>query len=289
LKAKNNIKTGLLYTVYILSVMTFFLFYLFPADAVKKHISFALARTHPALNVTMDKITPSFPPGVSFQGVEFNHRQALLLKADKIKIAPYFLSFFGSAFKFAFNGRAYKGTVKGRGEFAEKQSAGKVAVEARLAGIQLKEIAAVRDLTGRKITGVLDGKATYDKNGISGGNLSAGLILSDCTVELLTPVFNLEYVGFKKIKADVVLGNQTLRLKQCVFTGDQMDGTMSGFINLKTPLRESVINLSGKMTPHPLLLANLSKVFPVNKTKLKQNGLPIRLGGTFDKPAFFLQ
>jgi type II secretion system protein N len=285
----NNIKIGFLYIAYILSVMTFFLFYLFPTETVKKYISFTLTRTHPALNVTMEKITPAFPPGVKFQAVEFYHRNALLLKAEQIKIAPYFLSFFGSAFKFAFKARAYKGTLTGQGEFASKQPDSRVAVDARLTGIQIKEISAIRDLTGRKITGLLNGKVTYDKNGRSDGNLSAGLTLSDCMIELLTPVFDLENVSFGKIEADVALSNQTLRLKQCVFAGGQMDGTISGLISLKTPLRESVINLSGKMTPHPLLLANVSKVFPGNKNKLKQNSLPIRLGGTFDRPAFFFQ
>ena len=120
-------------------------------------------------------------------------------------------------------------------------------------------------------------------------NLSAELILSDCTIELLASVFNLDNISFKKIEADIALNNNKLQLKQCIFKGKQMDGTMSGTITLKNPFKDSVLNLSGAITPQPLLLENLSKVFPVNRKKMEQGVIHITIGGTFDKPDVFLQ
>ena len=68
-----------------------------------------------------------------------------------------------------------------------------------------------------------------------------------------------------------------------------MDGTMSGTITLKNPFKDSVLNLSGAITPRPLLLENLSKIFPVNRKKMEQGAIHITIGGTFDKPDVFLQ
>ena len=285
----NSTIKGLLYIAYILSVATFFLFYLFPADVVKRKLSLAVAEIHPELNLVLDKITPTFPPGLRFQSVEFYHHQALLLSAEQIKIAPVLLSLLNSPVKFAFKGRASGGAIEGWGEFDAKQSGSKVTIGARFAGIQIKEISVIHNLTDFKIAGLVDGKIKYDIGKISGRNLSAELILTDCTIELLTSVFNLDNISFKKIEADVTLNNHKLQLKQCTFKGNQTDGTMSGFISLKNPLNESVLNLSGSITPQPLLLENLSKVFPVNSKKMEHSAIHITIGGTFDKPDVFWQ
>jgi type II secretion system protein N len=285
----NNIRKKFLYTAYILSVTVFFLFYLFPADVVKNKLSFAVAEIHPGLNLAIDKITPAFPPGLRLQPVEFYHHRALLLSAEQIKIAPVLLSLLNPPVKFVFKGRAYGGDVEGRGEFDAKQSDSKGTIGAQFAGIQIKEISVIQNLTDFKIAGLLDGKIKYDIAKISGRNLSAELVLSDCTIELLASVFILDTISFKKIEADIALNNNKLQLKQCILKGKQMDGTMSGTITLKNPFKDSVLKLSGAITPQPLLLENLSKIFPVNRKKMKQGAMHITIGGTFDKPDVFFQ
>lgn len=284
----SNVQKGILYAVYIILVMTFCLFYLFPVDAVTKYMSFALTETIPGINITLKKARPAFPAALRLQAVEFYYRRSLLLTAEQVKIVPYFTTLFFPPVKFAFKGRTYGGIVEGRGKFTAKQADHKATIDARLAGIQVEEIAVLQNLAGRRIEGLLEGQIKYDSGTTSGDNLSAEFVMSECIIELLTPVFNIGNVNFSKIETDVVVNKHKLQLKQCNFKGKQMDGTLSGFITLNNPLKESLISLSGTIKPHPVLLENLNKVFPANK-KWQQSGLPIRLNGTIEKPVFFLQ
>lgn len=284
----SKVQKGVAYTVYILLVTTFCLFYLFPADAVTKYISFALTETYPELDVTIKKPSPTFPVGLRLQTVEFYHRRSLLLKAEKVKIAPYLVTLFSPPVQFAFNGRVYGGTIEGRGRFTAKQADNKIAIDARLARIQVKEIAFIQNLAGRKIEGLLEGKVQYD-TGTTGRHLSAEFTLSECIIRLLTPVFDIEDINLSSIETEIDLNKHTLQLKQCNFKGKQVDGALSGSIILNNPLKESVINLSGTIKPHSVLLANLSKVFGAVPQKWNQSGLPIRLDGTIEKPVFLLK
>ena len=102
----SNIRKGFLYAAYILIATFFFAYYLFPSDAAKKYILENLTATHPELNITIDRVTPAFPPALRLQAINFYHREALLLKAEQIKIVPGYWSLFSPGIDFVFKGRA---------------------------------------------------------------------------------------------------------------------------------------------------------------------------------------
>ena len=283
-----NAGKWLLYSIYIIVITVFFIYYLFPSDAVKKQIAFNLNRADPDLNITIDNIKPVFPPGLKLYNVSFYRLSNLLLEAEQIKITPGLLSLFRPKTTFFFKGRAYEGILKGRADI----TANKLMINADLSGIWTKDIPVVQDLSNRKISGMLSGKITYSGDKEFAGTVNAELTLSDCEVELLTPVFNLESFTFESIEADVAMNNQNFQIKQCIAKGRQIEGNVSGFITIEDPPGKSVLNLTGKIKPHSLFLADLKKVFPTDllfKKRHGKNGFPVRLSGTFDEPGFSLR
>lgn len=280
----SNIRKGFLYAAYILVATIFFTYYLFPSDAAKKYISENLTATHPELNITIDRVTPAFPPGLRLQSINFYHRDALLLKAEQIKIFPGYLSLFSPAIDFVFKGRAYAGLLEGRGNITKNRAARQIMTGARFSGIQIEKIAALQDLAGLKISGLLEGKAEYNFSQKSSGNLSAELALSDCEIGLTAPLLNLDTFSFSKIEAEVALNNQQLRIKKCIIKGSQMDGTFTGSVILKNPANKSVLNISGTVTPRPLLFSKLGSLLPGNKKMSGKKGFSVKLGGTLGQP-----
>ncbi len=116
--------------------------------------------------------------------------------------------------------------------------------------------------------------------------------LSACKVDISMPVFNNRDVFFRKIEADMAMRNQELQLKQCNLTGEQVDGRISGYVTLKDPLNKSILNLTGTIEPHQLLLERLRKGLPANFLPKKisaESGFPFIIGGTFDRPVFSLE
>jgi len=284
-----NTRKWLPYFLFILAVTAFFIYYLFPSDKIKSFITFNLNKTYPGINIAVDHVKPAFPPGLKLYNVNFYHTHDPLFRAEQIKIAPELLSLFRSKIIFFFKGRAYTGTLQGKGEFTKNSP--EVMIDGKLYGIRIKEISAIKDFIGRNISGVLDGRFTYRNEKKSGDNLKAELIISDGQLELLTPLFTLESISFKKIKADLTMKNRRLQIKKCIITGDQMDVSISGSVTLKNILGQSYLKLSGRIMPHPLFLEELGNDLPANLLPKKifgKNGVHIRIYGTLDKPRFFL-
>ena len=282
----HNLKKRLLYFMYIIVVTALFIYYLFPSDAVKKYIAFNLNRANPELNITIDNIKPVFPPGLRLYNVSLYRLSNLLLEAKQIKITPGLLSLFRPKTTFFFKAEAYEGLLEGRADIM----ANKLMINADLSGVRTKDMSVVQNLSNRKISGMLSGKVTYTGNREFAGTVNAKLTLSNCEVELLTPVFNLESFSFESIVAEVAMNNQKIQINECIIKGDQADGMISGSVNLKNPLGKSVLDLTGTIKPHHLLINNLQKSFPVKSLlKTGKSGLPIRLYGTIDQPGFSLR
>lgn len=281
-----NAGKWLLCSIYIIVAGVFFIYYLFPSDAVKKYIAFNLNRANPELNITIDNIKPVFPPGLRLYNVSLYRLSNLLLEAKQIKITPGLLSLFRPKTTFFFKAEAYEGILEGRADIM----ANKLMINTDLSGVRTKDMSVVQNLANRKISGMLSGKVTYSGNREFAGTVDAKLTLSNCEVELLTPVFNLESFSFESIAADIAMKNQKIQINECIIKGNQADSRISGSVNLKNPLGKSVLDLTGTIKPHHLLIENLQNIFPVKSLlKIGKGGLSIRLYGTIAQPGFSLR
>jgi len=286
-----NTRKWLPYILYSTGAALFFIYYLFPSDTIKNIITSNFNTANPGVNITIDHITPSFPPGLTLHLVNLYYLDDPLFKAEQIKIAPKILSLFRSRVIFFFKGSAFKGSLKGRGEFSKNRPYQNFMVQGKLSGVQMGEVSAVKRYFGRSITGMLGGDFTCRSGGESGGSLGTKLVISDGEVELLTPVFNMERIPFRKIDADLTMIDRRLKIKRCDMEGVAMNGSMSGAVTLKEPPGDSYLKLSGVIKPNRSFLENLAKDIPANllPEKIMEKGvIRIRIYGTLDKPRFFL-
>jgi len=285
----NNTRKWLPYFLFILGVTAFFIYFLFPSDKIKSFITVHFNKTYPGINISVDHVKPAFPPGLRLYDVNFYHTHDPLFRMEQMKITPGLLSLFRSKINFFFKGSAYTGILEGKGEFTKNRQ--EVMIDGKLSGIRIKEISAIKDFIGRNISGVLDGNFTYQNQKGSGDNLKAELIISNGQLELLTPLFQLENLPFKKITAELAMKNMNLNIKKCIINGDQMDGSISGSVTLKNIPGQSYLKLSGTIKPHPLFLEKLGNDLSANLLPKKifgKNGIHIRIYGTLDNPRFFL-
>jgi len=287
----SNTRKWLPYVIYSMGAALFFIYYLFPSDTVKNIITSNFNAANPGVNITIDHITPSFPPGLKLHHVNLYYLNDALFKVERIKIAPKLLSLFRSRIIFFFKGSAFKGSLEGRGEFSKDRPYQNFMVQGKLSGVQMKEISAVKRYFGRSITGMLNGDFTCRSGGESGGSLGTQLVISDGEVELLTPVFNIKRIPFRKIDADLTMIDRRLKVKRCDMEGPSMDGSISGAVTLKDPPGDSYLKLSGMIKPNRLFLENLGKNLPENllpEKVMKKDVIRIRIYGTLDEPRFFL-
>jgi len=291
----NNTKKFFLYISFIIAAFVFFLYILFPSDAVKTYIEHKLGGINPDLSILIDNINPVFPPGVRLNTVSFYYIRSLLLDAETIKIVPKIFSVFSSKKTFSFKSVAYDGIINGKAIIGS--NAGHIKVDADLSGIQIKDIPAIKIPAGiekekYKVSGILNGKVSYSNNKGSDRVVGAKLGISDCRIKLKEPVFNHENFTFSKIEADLAAINKRLQIKSCTIEGDKVNASLSGSIVTKNNLGSSVLNQKGKIKLKPSFFGNMQKnllasIFP--KKKAGNRSLFFKIGGTFDNPEFTLK
>jgi type II secretion system protein N len=287
-----NTPKWLLYSIYVLAVVVFFIYYLFPSDKIENYVISGFNRLNSDINIRIDHVSPAFPPGLKLYKVSFYHADNELLETEQIKVVPNLLSFFRSEIIFFFKGKAYQGILEGKGEFNRNNPNNNVSVDGKFSNVNIKEVSAVKQLIGRHLTGILEGSFTYRNGAKSGGTSEAKLIISNGEIELLSPVFQLENIPFSKIEAEMKMERQRLKVKRCVITASPLDGNVSGLINLREPLGQSYLRLLGVIKPNQNFLEKLGKDIPTNLLPegiFRKKVIRVRIYGTLDEPRFFLE
>ena len=283
-------KRKLLYTAYIIGITGFFLYYLFPSDTVKMYLAHQLSQGDPNLEVTIDHVSPALPPGIRLHDVGIAYRNEALVDLESLKLMPGLLSLFTSKTNMNFKGIVNTGALSGQAELDNSPKTPSVKIDGQLSGVQIQKIPALQRLSAHKISGGLGGDFTYAATGPN-RSLTGKLLVSDCRIELDSPVFSQKSLGFKDIVADLVLNKKTLIIKNCSAKGTQLDVNINGTIALNGAVGQNSLNLTGSVTPHHAFLAKIEKSIPINflrRSKGDRAAIPFKISGTLDNPGFSL-
>jgi type II secretion system protein N len=286
----NFSKRTLLYTAYVFGLTIFFLYILFPSEAVKDYMAYTMSRGNPDIRVTIDRVSPVLPPGIKLHDVGIAHGNMALIDLDSVKITPGLLSFFTSTKTARFKSRVSAGSVHGLAQIDQRNDRQAEKIEGTISGVQVQGIPALKRLTVHQVSGNLSGDFLIDGAGPS-RSMTGKLTLSDCRIEFDQPVIGQSSLGFSKINADLVLNNGKLKIKKCRARGNQLDADISGTIDLKTDSRRDTLNLNGSVTPHHGLLAKIENSMPADLLRPKKAGkaaIPFKIGGTVEVPEFRL-
>jgi type II secretion system protein N len=283
-------KKSLIYTVYIIGITGFFLYYLFPSEPLKTYLEYRLSQGNPDIAVTIDRVSPAIPPGLNLREVGIVHQNKAIIDLDSLKIMPSILSLFSANTTVNFKGLVNAGTISGRAEIDDNSGGQKVKCDGRISGIQVQGIPALQRLPADKVSGVLNGNFTYVNSGPNRA-LEGKLTLSQCRIELKKAVFSLKSLEFRNIDADLMLNNDTLTIKQTSARGNQLDADLTGTIGLTAQTGKSALNLTVSLTPHHVLLAKIEKTLPMDSLRKKKAGnaaISFKIDGTLDEPDFSL-
>jgi type II secretion system protein N len=283
-------KKTLAYTAYFIAVTVFFLYFLFPSDAVKDYVVYKISLAIPGGSVTIDRVSPVLPPGIKLHDIGITHGSRALIDIDSLKVTPALLSFFGGKKTARFKGRVNAGTLRGWVQTDSHGGGRAELLEATFSGIQVEKIPALRQLTLHKISGSLDGDFKIAGTG-PGRSMTGKLSLSNSRIDFDQPVFDQSSLGFRNIDADLVLNKGTLFIKSCRARGDQLDADISGSIALNRSGRHKALNLKCSVTPHHGLLARLGNSLPAALLQQKRAGntaISFRIRGSVESPEFRL-
>lgn len=121
-------------------------------------------------------------------------------------------------------------------------------------------------------------------------SLSARLALAEINMELALPV--VSNFQFKKIHAEINWQGDKLDIASFSAQGTQMDGSLSGAVQIKTPFEKSQLQITGVVYLKPEFLSRLKASFigaGIPNQKTEGGGMPFQITGTLEVPLFSLK
>jgi type II secretion system protein N len=276
-----------IYFLFALVAVFFFLFLLFPENAVKSFVNNRLAGVDPSLSITADAIRPALPLAANFIDIDIRHKGDKLVHVDHARLSPALSTLFQERKRFECKAVIAQGTLDGRVFINGSGPTRRLNAEADLSSIHLEQIEALKSITRFTLAGPLNGRLTHDGGRAPFGQANGLLTAPGLTITLNPAFFGIAELTMDQTEADFSLAGQTLRIKSFTFNGPLMEGKISGRIEIEDPFDSSRLRLNGNIKPRPELFARLQDTIPqgiVNPRTLGTRGLNFRVFGTIDSP-----
>jgi len=265
----------------------------FPEDIAVQLFKSKAREVAPQLQIDLDSIVPSFPPGIQATGLTIDNPKMRVMNADLFTVEPEWMSVVKLKPSLFFYCKGYDGELKGNLALSKIQALWKkepwpLILDAKWRNIQLNKIEALKEMSGA-VEGILYGLLSYE--GVSDawidGSGTLKIIIENGNVTLAKPILQaIKSIQFKRFDADFSFQSKEIQLLQSNIDGD-IEGSLSGTIMLHPVFMRSQINITGKIKPSENYIKKSKlpiKAF-IQPDKLK-NGIPVTLTGTIQQPVF---
>jgi type II secretion system protein N len=287
-------KKWLGYTLYVALITVLLLYYLFPAQAVEEFIDNTVSRANQEFAFKAEKIGPWIPVGLQITAGEIylsSIPEPVVFKADSLFVRPQILKLVKGEYSFDLDGKAYKGDIKGTlhltGE--NKDIAGKIIFN----DLALADYSFLAEKYKHRMIGNLSGEIVYGNKsaGATGGRGKVVLRLTGGQLQFQAPILNITSVDLQSIKMEAELRRGEITIIKAELAGSEVNGSMTGSIQLQKDIGLSQINLKGTLEP----LAEFYKNYPGIRELLKTMKKRVKRGqyffavtGTLGDPKFKL-
>jgi type II secretion system protein N len=272
------------YGAYIVAIALFFLYTLFPSEALTAYLAHQLSGGRPDLTVTVDRIKPVLPPGLRLTAVRYARNGQPLFALNRVSVRPELMSLFKKGTVYKFDGQAYGGRIVGQAGPFDDETGRALALDARLSALQIEAIPALSRLAPQRLNGRLNGQLSLNDQ----GRLDATLTVGDALLQMERPLFGLGEINLETVEATLVFDGRQVVVKRCTLKGPEMDGVIAGSVLVNAGSDRTTLNLSGTVSPHHALLAKLENGLAARMLKGRDQ-IKFRLTGPMSRPAVSLE
>ncbi|MGM0453612.1 MAG: type II secretion system protein GspN [Thermodesulfobacteriota bacterium] len=275
------------YIAYTVLVTVLFLYLLFPSDTVKSYIGHRLAGLAPEISFDIDTLYPRIPPGLAVKNADVTYQNNPAVTLTQLSVQPAYLSLLGAEPAVNFNGRLADGTLSGRAGLQTGTENQAIATELTFDGIELKKIPLIETLSPHRFSGQAAGEIQHQTQAGSWGTGRGTVRLTECRVVFNRSILGIDELQFDRIAAEAKIENQRVEVTQIQFDGSMLSGSGKGSLQMRQPIENSRIDLTGSIKPHAELLKSAGGLIP--KRYMDEGGIPVRITGTLNRPDFSLR
>lgn len=288
-------RTGkfLLYGIYALMAVGLFLYLLFPSAVVRELVVAQVRQSHSAVDVRIDEVRPSFPPGLRMFPLSFSYAGTQIIALQQLKVVPKLTSLLGNEKQVAYNGSIQGGGgLEGYVRILQEAPRQKISGTLNVSQLPIENIALLKQISQVAVVGMLTTFVDFDTHKGPGGTADVNIDLSPVRVNFTTPLMGLEQLDFTRIQSDLIVTPRMLQIKQIDATGAQLEARITGSVVFRFPLQESRLNLSCTVKPQPGFVAEQKDTMIgalLASSAAQQRGVIIRIAGTLAKPNYVVR
>lgn len=270
------------YIAYILAVAALFLYMLFPSDTVKTYLGHRLAQISSDVSFTIEALSPSVPPGVAVENVDVTFQGNPAVTLNQLTVKPAYLRLLRTQPAVNFHGLLADGEINGQAALQSESETRSVESDMTFEGIDLSQIPLLKTVSPYTIAGKAGGTVHHRTTSGPWGTGSANVEVTECRVTLKQPIMGIGELELDRIAAEAEMNNRQVKVAQLRFEGPSVSGNGKGTLQMRQPIENSRINLTGTVKPRPQLLQSIGGLFP--KRYLDEGGIPVRITGTLKRP-----
>ena len=289
MKQKTNI---LIYALYTLFAAVVFLYLLFPSDPVREILIEQLAKTQPDLNIQIETIRPTIPPGLRFQPLSVGFAGKPFINSKKVNVRPHLLSLMRDIKIISFSGPLGSGRFDGRAELEQTLKRSQKIIDVNLTEVPLEAIAFFKQWQEFAPYGSIDGQITYDSIKGGKGRVDAEISITPLRIVIDPPIMGMGALEFTELQAEFSATQRQLTINRCEAYGPQVEARISGFIALRQPIGDSRPTLSLTVKPQPDFTAEHKNDMIgglLSSSKAQKRGLVFQISGTLDNPSYVIR
>jgi type II secretion system protein N len=280
------------YGLYAVLALGFFLYLLFPSQAVRDLVVARIEQTHPDIRVHMEGAHPVFPPGLKLAPLSVAYAGVPILNMAHLKVLPGIFSFLGSQKHLAFSGPMGSGALKGHADLKLDVPQPEVKLTLNLAGIPVEELEALKQLHQFGLAGTLTAYIDFDSLKGPGGTANINMEITPARIVFNAPLLGLEQLEFSQIQSEATLTPRMLQIRRLDASGAQLESRTTGSIVFREPFQNSRINLSCMIKPQAGFVAEQKDTMigaMLASPTAQQRGILIRIAGTLEKPSYVVR
>jgi len=281
-----------LYATYFVGVTCIFLYLLFPVNRIKTHISGMVNRANPEYRLTIGSLRPAFPVALMLKELQLDRQGVFFADADSLTLRPHLRSLFSSHKKVDFKCLAFDGKVTGTIEFDESDPGQYHTMTSKLSDLQLLQMPVIQNSFNFDLSGTLSGNLRLYRES---GTQIEGLLdayLENAAVMLEAPLFDVGQLTFQSFESTLSWKGDQVEISQANFTGPELDGSITGTVQILDPAGASQLNLDISVKPRRILLSKLQGVLPFITASAEASDsseFQLQLTGTWDNPRVALK
>ena len=283
----NNIfpKKKYLY-LYLLGLTIFFIFTLFPGEAVREAVERRGENIHPDFEIKISGARLSPFLWLVLKDGTLNYKSAPLLQAEYFKARPTLSTIWGQS-GVSFKAPILEGSIRGKCRHQKDQG---LSLAAGVKKINIGKWLSVQKLWPYEITGIISGRTALENVGQNAQG-EASFSLSEARLTLPDPLLGISHLDFASVETSLTLEKGRVTLTEFNFKGPQVSGEFTGKIIIRQPYEKSSLDLKGFLKPQADFMAELGKSVPVElfiKKSPDEKGFGIKISGTMADPKLSL-